>query len=167
MSIQQLIIAGSRPPVTPGSQVFTSSGTFTVPYYNTITVVAEGGTGATGAPGADDYNSSGGVCPGGSGGAGGIGGKSTKAYTSGLSVGASITVSIVSGTTVFDATVTANVGGTGNNGENGIWVTRGGDEYCEGGGAGVAGSNGTASGGDTNITGGSTTSTAKLTITWS
>ena len=167
MSVQQLLMAGRRPVVTPGSQVFTSSGSFTVPYYNTITVVAEGGTGETGAAGEDADDPGLGICPGGSGGAGGIGGKSTKAYTSGLSVGASITVSIVSGTTTFNAAVTANVGGNGGDGGDGVWRSSGGDYYCDAGGNGSTGANGTATGGDTNITGGSTTSTAKLTITWS
>jgi len=160
-------MAGSRPVVTPGSQVFTSSGSFTVPYYNTITVVAEGGTGQTGADGSGQDDPGLGLCPGGSGGAGGIGGKSTKAYTSGLSVGASITVSIVSGTTTFNSSVTANVGGNGEDGGNGQWVIIAGDYQCNAGTNGSTGANGTATGGDTNITGGSTTSTAKLTITWS
>ena len=166
MSTQQLLSSTVRRSVA-GSQVFTSSGSFTVPVYTSLTTVAEGGTGATGSPGSDDNDPGLGTCPGGAGGSGGIGGKSTKVYTSGLVVGSSVTVSIVSGTVTFNSTVVANVGGTGGNGGNGVWRSSGGDYYCDAGGTGSTGANGTASGGDTNVTGGSTTSTAKLTITWS
>lgn len=166
MSLQQLAHSSVRRS-SAGSQVFTASGSFTVPIFTSLTVVAEGASGAAGANGSTASDPGLGDCPGSPGGAGGIGGKATKAYTSGLVAGSTVTVSIVTGTVTFNSAVTANVGGTGGAGDDGQWRISGGDYYCDSGSAGATGANGTATGGDTNVTGGSTTSTAKLTITWS
>lgn len=166
MSIQQALTSTVRRSAA-GSQVFTASGSFTVPVYTSLTVVAEGGSGATGPAGNTASDPGLGDCGGGSGGAGGIGGKATKVYTFGLVVGSSITVSIVSGTVTFNSSITANKGATGGAGGDGNWRSSGGDYYCETGGNGSPGANGTATGGDTNVTGGSTNSAGKLTITWS
>ena len=166
MSLQQLAHSSVRRS-SAGSQVFTASGSFTVPVFTSLTVVAEGGSGDAGPAGSTASDPGLGDCPGGPGGAGGIGGKATKVYTSGLVVGSSVTVSIVGKTVVFNSAVTANVGATGGAGQDGVWVSRAGDYVCEGGGSGSTGANGTATGGDTNVTGGSTNSTGKLTITWS
>lgn len=46
----------STTPVTPGSQVFTSNGTFTVPLYSTLTIVTRGGGGGGAGGSGNSFN---------------------------------------------------------------------------------------------------------------
>jgi hypothetical protein len=132
-------------------QVFTSSGTFTVPSGITavkVTVVGGGGGGGA---------SSGG-CSSGAGGGGGGGGTSIR-YVTGLTPGGTVSVTVgaagsggsgaggAGGASSFGAFATGN-GGSG-----------GGTGFA--GGTGAAGANGTATTGDINLTGYRTSSNSR------
>lgn len=124
-------------------QVFTSSGTFTVPSGITavkVTVVGGGGGGGA---------SSGG-CSSGAGGGGGGAGTSIR-YVTGLTPGGTVSVTVGAA-----GTAGAGAGGAGGASSFGAFATgNGGSGGGTGfaGGTGAAGANGTASGGDINLTG--------------
>lgn len=102
-------------PVTPGSQTFTSSGTFTVPLYSTLSVTIRGGSGGGG-------GASGNIASGGNGTDGGT--SSFGAYGSG-DYGKGGQVNAVNGAAgagsdgVPAGGAGANAGGNGTNGGNG------------------------------------------------
>lgn len=126
-------------------QVFTSSGTFTVPSGITavkVTVIGGGGGGG---------GSSGG-CGSGSGGGGGGGGTSIR-YVTGLTPGGTVSVTIGA---AGSASSGSGSGGSGGASSFGAFATGNGGSGGGGGpsgGSGGAGANGTASGGDINLTG--------------
>ncbi len=109
-----------------GSQNFTSSGTFTVPSYGSLTVTVNGaGGGGAGGAGGSAWLSSGEYCN-----------SATNPYALGGSGGSG-------GASSFASSVTVS-GGSGGGGSGGQYASQNGS----------AGSSGTASGGDTNTTGG-------------
>jgi hypothetical protein len=127
----QAIVASASAFAGKGGQVFTASGTFTVPAGVSavkVTVIGGGGNGgnATNTAGA---------------GGGGGGGASVK-YVTGLTAGGTVTVTVggIAGTSSFGAYCSATGGATAANASSG----------GSGGGAG-----GTGTGGDLNITGSS------------
>lgn len=162
-----------------GSQTFSSSGTFVAPAnYTSMVVTVEGGTGADGAANTSstlDHGGYGDPVYGGPGGHGALGGKAVKTFvrgSGGPASGASISVSIVDGTARFSfgSNPTGNVGGNGQDGSPPIVVSAGDNDSPTIYGTGPAGADGqpgTGAGGDTNTTGGSTTSAARVTISWS
>jgi len=116
-----------------GVQVFTSSGTFTVPAGITKVKVWVVGGGGTGGP-TSSYGC--GATGGGGGGAGGVG----QAFISGLTPGANITVTVAPGASgsasSFGAYATATGGGPGATpgvGANGGFTTSGATNYVIGG----------------------------------
>jgi len=143
-------------PVVPGSQVFTSPGTFVVPNYNTLTLRVDGPWGS---------DTTGLIYCGGGFYTGGRGGLAQKIYGIGIPVGSSIAVTAgpfvnasANGVTGFrggDASAGAGFGGGG---------------CCGGGLCTLAPSNGAnagASGGDSNITGGSAYQFSQVRFDWS
>ena len=152
--MMSLLIGKSIP---SGSLTRTTTGTFVVPAYNTMTVVCSGSKGAASADGF----------------AGGLGGRATRTYINGSggpAVGASITIYINAGpfndTTFYFGTAPVSY-----NGENGVETvpehiyTSGGDDTLIPEAPGRAGEPGTAYNGSTNETGVSTTQ--QCVITWS
>lgn len=132
-------------------QVFTSSGTFTVPSGITavkVTVVGGGGGGGA---------SSGG-CSSGAGGGGGGAGTSIR-YVTGLTPGGTVSVTVGAA-----GTAGAGAGGAGGASSFGAFATgNGGSGGGTGfaGGTGAAGANGTATTGDINLTGYRTSSNSR------
>ena len=140
------------PTILPGlgGQVFTSSGTFTVPDGVTrvkVTVAGGGGNGGNARANFQPSPRGGGVTPAAAGGGGG-GGVAIK-FVTGLTPGGTVSVTVggAAGTSSFGAFVSATGGGSAAN-ANG--APGGGGTSFTAGGAG-----GTGSGGDRNITGGS------------
>ncbi len=132
-------------------QVFTASGTFTVPAGITkakITVVGGGGSGGLGGTGAF-FNQGTSTVPtnGGAGGAGGAGGYAVGIFT--LIPGTNISVTVgVGGTSSFSTLISATAGGAGAAGGN---ATNG---SASNGVNGANGGGGTGGGGQLNYTGG-------------
>src|SRR6516164_4968300 len=64
LDLNQFHSKGGTSPVTPGSQSFSSSGTFTVPLYATLTITAKGGSGGGGGGGGNIGSASAGTAGG-------------------------------------------------------------------------------------------------------
>lgn len=140
---------------------FTSSGTFTVPAYSTMTVEVLGGQGTTGTNLTDPATST--VY---TGGAGAAGGRSFKSYTFGAGPTPGASVAILIGATSRFTSGSYPTAYSGDNGQNAFVIPGDGDSpdnYYNG----ADGVPGTASGGDTNTTGGSAETAPKIVITYS